>query len=188
MPDIEALTAIIAPEVEALGFGLVRVAWLARGGMEGNDPALQIMAERPDTRQLVIEDCAEISRALSEKFDAMEEASEDPFEEPYRLEVSSPGIDRPLTRLSDYTDWQGHEARIVLIEPVDRHKKLRGNLAGVEGETILLDDRKFGRKQFEYANVDNAKLLLTDRLIASSAPVNSDGVDDIEEEPGNLDA
>ncbi|MEE9433478.1 MAG: ribosome maturation protein RimP [Sphingorhabdus sp.] len=177
MPDLGALSAIIAPEVEALGFDLVRVAWLARGGMEGSDPALQVMAERPDTRQLNIDDCAAISRRLSEKFDEL-----DPVEEAYRLEVSSPGIDRPLTRLSDFADWQGHEARIVLIEMVDRHKKLRGDLAGVEGETILLDDRKFGRKQFEFANVDNAKLLLTDRLIASSAPVNRDGVDDIETE------
>ncbi len=182
MPDLDAITAIVAPEVEALGFNLVRVAWLAHGGMEGNDPALQIMAERADTRQLDIDDCAAISRRLSEKFDALETAGEDPFAEAYRLEVSSPGIDRPLTRLADYTDWKGHEARIVLHEPVDSHRKLRGNLAGTQGDNILIDDRKFGRKMFAFANVDNAKLVLTDRLIASSAPVSSDGVDEIEEE------
>ena len=103
MADIAALTALIEPEAEALGLRLVRVGMF--GGT--SDPTLQVMAERPETRQLTLDDCATLSRRLSEIFDEL-----DPIEEAYRLEVSSPGIDRPLTRLADYDDWAGHEARL----------------------------------------------------------------------------
>ena len=115
MTDITALTALIEAESEALGFDLVRVI------MFGSDDerTLQIMAERPDTRQLTIDDCAALSRRISEKLDALEEAGEDPVEGAYRLEVSSPGIDRPLTRQQDYADWAGHEAKITLDEKID---------------------------------------------------------------------
>ncbi len=171
MTDIEHLEELILPEVKALGFDLVRIAWLG----SGDDLALQIMAERPETGQLVIEDCAALSRRISEKFDEL-----DPIEEAYRLEVSSPGIDRPLTRLSDFADWVGHEARIVLGEPLKDRKKLRGTIASVVGEEIIFEDRKFGDFKFSYNIVDNAKLLLTDRLIAASAPLTSDGADVVE--------
>ena len=90
MADIAALTRLIEPEAEKLGFALVRVQMM--GGEDG--PVLQVMAERPDTRQLTIDDCAALSRALSEMLDTA-----DPIDDAYRLEVSSPGIDRPLTRL-----------------------------------------------------------------------------------------
>ncbi len=167
-----------------MGFDLVRVKWLVQGGDEGNDPALQIMAERPETGQLVIEDCAEISRVLSGRFDAMEQAGDDPFGAPYRLEVSSPGIDRPLTRLPDFEGWAGHEAKVELSKPASGmasgRKKLRGILAGVDGEEIVMEDRKAGEARFALADVDNAKLVLTDRLIAASAPISSDGVDAVE--------
>ena len=82
------------------------------------------MAERPDTRQLTLEDCARLSRRLSDLLDALEAEGRDPIEESYRLEVSSPGIDRPLTRLSDYDDWKGHEARIHPHEPYEGRKQL----------------------------------------------------------------
>lgn len=169
-----------------MGFELVRVKWLVQGGDEGNDPALQVMAERPETGQLVIEDCAEISRVLSDRFDALEEAGDDPFGAPYRLEVSSPGIDRPLTRLSDFEGWAGHEAKVELSNPAGGaaagRKKLRGILTGVDGEEIVMEDRKAGEARFALADVDNAKLVLTDRLIAASAPISSDGVDAVETE------
>ncbi len=171
MSDIEQLTALIEAEAKALGFDLVRVQWMG----VGDELSLQIMAERPDTRQLVIEDCAALSRRISEKFDAL-----DPIEEAYRLEVSSPGIDRPLTRLSDFVDWAGHDARIVLIDAMKDRKKLRGKIARVIGDSISFEDRKFGDFEFSYNNVDNAKLLLTDRLIAATAPLMSDGVDVVE--------
>src|SRR5690242_2876596 len=102
---------MIEAEVKSLGFDLVRVAMI--GGT--SDPTLQVMAERADTRQLDIADCEIISRRLSDWLD-----SNDPIEGSYRLEVSSPGIDRPLTRLKDYADWAGHEARLSL-------KELRGD-------------------------------------------------------------
>ncbi|MET0374739.1 MAG: ribosome maturation factor, partial [Rhizorhabdus sp.] len=110
MADIAALTKLIEPEAQALGLALVRVAFF--GGK--SDPTLQVMAERPDTRQLVIADCEALSRRISDKFDEL-----DPIEEAYRLEVSSPGIDRPLTRIKDYSDWAGFDARIKLAEPLD---------------------------------------------------------------------
>jgi ribosome maturation factor RimP len=171
LTDINTLIPLIAPEAEALGFALVRVIWL--NGEDGL--TLQIMAERPDTRQLVIEDCAALSRRISEKFDEL-----DPIEEPYRLEVSSPGIDRPLTRLTDFADWAGHEASIKLAELVDGRKTLRGNLIGVDDGAISIDDRKNGNVIFHLKDVESAKLTLTDRLIASTAPVKTDGVDAFE--------
>ena len=98
MTDTTAIANLIEPAVKALGLDLVRVAMI--GGK--SDPTLQVMAERPDTRQLSIDDCADLSRAISEIFDPLEEAGRDPIDGAYRLEVSSPGIDRPLTRLADY--------------------------------------------------------------------------------------
>ena len=83
------------------------------------DPTLQVMAERPDTRQLTIDDCAALSRGISDIFDPLEEAGNDPIDGAYRLEVSSPGIDRPLTRARDYADWAGHEVRVKFVAPVD---------------------------------------------------------------------
>ena len=90
-----------------------------------SDPTLQVMAERPDTRQLDLADCEAISRRLSDWLDA-----NDPIEGSFRLEVSSPGIDRPLTRLKDYADWAGHEARISLAEPRDGRKQFRARSRG----------------------------------------------------------
>jgi ribosome maturation factor RimP len=172
VPDLDALIAIIEPEAKTLGLALVRVKW-----MKGDEPTLQIMAERPETRQLVIEDCAELSRRISDKFDEL-----DPIEEAYRLEVSSPGIDRPLTRIGDFSDWVGHEARVVLQVAVDGRMQVRGDLVGADGDIITIDDRKHGRINFDFSNIATAKLLLTDRLIASTAPVKSDGADEIEQD------
>jgi ribosome maturation factor RimP len=172
LPDLDALIVIIEPEAKALGLELVRVKW-----MKGDEPTLQIMAERPETKQLVIEDCAELSRRISDRFDEL-----DPIEEAYRLEVSSPGIDRPLTRITDFSDWVGHEARVVLQEAVDGRMQVRGDLVGANGDIITIDDRKHGRIIFDFSNIATAKLLLTDRLIASTAPVKSDGADEIEQD------
>jgi ribosome maturation factor RimP len=169
MADIALLTKLIEPHVKALGLSLVRVKML--GGE--SDPTLQVMAERPDTRQLVIEDCAELSRALSEVLD-----SEDPIEAAYRLEVSSPGIDRPLTRLQDFADWAGHDARLRLSEEVDGRKHLNVVLDGVEGETILTTIIKSRAPlSVPFSKVESAKLLLTDRLIKATQPLSTDGAD-----------
>src|SRR3954464_3881386 len=98
--DIAEVTRLLEPAAEAEGLALVRVKMI--GGT--SDPTLQVMAERPDTRQLSLEDCARLSRRLSERLDELEASGNDPFDEAYRLEVSSPGIDRPLTRLQDFAD------------------------------------------------------------------------------------
>ena len=177
MTDIAALTRLIEPEAKALGFDLVRVTMI--GG--ASDPTLQVMAERPDTRQLDIADCEALSRRLSDKLDAEEEAGRDPIPGGYRLEVSSPGIDRPLTRLKDFVDWAGHEARVKLAEPADGARQVSGDIAGVEGDMVTISTPK-GDKQIDFSNIASAKLLLTDNLINATAPLSSEGAEEFETE------
>src|SRR4051794_12646201 len=174
MADIAELTRLIEPEAEAEGLTLVRVKMI--GG--NSDPTLQVMAERPDTRQLTLDDCARLSRRLSDLLDALEEQGADPIEDSYRLEVSSPGIDRPLTRLKDYDDWKGHEARIHPHEPVEGRKQLSGDLIGTDGDTVRIDVKGFGEVAIPFAAIRNAKLLMTDRLIRATAPLSVDGADE----------
>jgi len=175
-PDLirAKLNALIDPEAKALGFDLVRVKLFGGAG----DLTLQVMAERPDTRQLTIDDCAELSRRISDRLDELEEQGKDVIDEEYRLEVSSPGIDRPLTRLADFAGWAGHEARIVLAQPVEGRKQLTGILKGVEGDTITIDVRKQGDMTIDFADVGDAKLLLTDRLIAATRPLSIEGAEE----------
>jgi ribosome maturation factor RimP len=175
--DTGAITTLIEPAVKALGLGLVRVAMI--GGK--TDPTLQVMAERPDTRQLTIDDCADLSRAISEILDPLEAEGRDPIEGAYRLEVSSPGIDRPLTRRGDFADWAGHEARIKFAQPVDGARQVSGVLEGLEGDTILVSTSK-GRRAVDFANIASAKLLLTDKLIDATAPLSTEGADLIKTE------
>jgi ribosome maturation factor RimP len=170
--DLAAVTKLIEPEVKALGFDLVRVMMI--GGK--SDPTLQIMAERPDTRQLTIDDCSDISRKLSDLLD-----EKDPIEEAYRLEVSSPGIDRPLTRLSDYADWTGHEARIRFDQPMDGAKQVSGIIDGVSGDTVRIATTR-GLREVPFKSIASAKLILTDKLIAATAPLSTEGADLIKTE------
>lgn len=182
MADIARITQIVEPEVKALGFDLVRVKIMGAEAGDG-EIALQVMAERPETGQLVLDDCAALSRRISDRMDALEEAGEVLIDEAYRLEVSSPGIDRPLTRTKDYADWAGHEAKISLNAPIDGNRKaLRGNLAGIEGETVLIDDAKSGRVALPLGQIHSAKLVLTDRLIAATRPLEIEGAEDVLEE------
>ena len=177
LTDTAQLTRLLQPEVEALGYGLVRVAMI--GGK--SDPTLQVMAERPDTRQLDLSDCEIISRRLSELLDGMEAEGRDPIEGGYRLEVSSPGIDRPLTRLRDYDAWAGHEARLKLAEPLDGAKQLSGAIKGTDNGTVLIATPKGGR-QVPFESIASAKLLLTDALINATAPLSTEGADTIKTE------
>ena len=177
MTDTSAIARLIEPTVKELGFDLVRVAMI--GGT--SDPTLQVMAERPDTRQLTIDDCADISRRLSDLIDAEEAAGRDPIEGGYRLEVSSPGIDRPLTRRADFADWAGHEARIKYAEPVDGAKQVSGIIEGISGDTIRVATPK-GERQIDFTNIASAKLLLTDKLINATAPLSTEGADMIKTE------
>ncbi len=173
MVDIVALTALIEPEADALGLKVVRVGMF--GGT--SDPTLQVMAERPDTRQLTLDDCAALSRRLSEIFDEL-----DPIESAYRLEVSSPGIDRPLTRIADYDDWAGHEARLKLVEPIEGRKMFDARLEGVESDDTVVVIAKHGAMRIPFAGIASAKLVLTDKLIKATAPLSSDGADKILQE------
>jgi ribosome maturation factor RimP len=177
MADIAELTKLIEPEAKAEGLALVRVKMM--GGT--SDPTLQVMAERPDTRQLTIDDCADLSRAISEILDPLEETGKDPIDGAYRLEVSSPGIDRPLTRRNDFADWAGHEARIKFVDPVDASKQVSGIIEGIDGETIRIATPK-GERQVDFANIASAKLLLTDKLIQATAPLSTEGADTIKTE------
>ncbi|WP_205421080.1 ribosome maturation protein RimP [Sphingomonas mesophila] len=177
MVDTAALATLIAPAVEAEGLALVRVAMI--GGT--SDPTLQVMAERPDTRQLDLGDCERLSRRLSEMLDAEEAAGRDPIPGGYRLEVSSPGIDRPLTRAQDYADWAGHEARVKLADSPDGTKQLSGTIAGIADQVVTIETPK-GMRSVPFANIASAKLILTDKLIAATAPLSTDGADQIKTE------
>ena len=171
MADVSGLAKMIEPEVSNLGYDLVRVCMI--GG--SSDPTLQVMAERPDTRQLTIDDCERISRRLSDVLDMC-----DPIDGSYRLEVSSPGIDRPLTRLKDYKDWSGHEARITLQDPRDGRKQFSGTLEGVQRDHIHLIDKTGQEHTFHMEDIASAKLLLTDKLINATAPLSTEGAEHIE--------
>lgn len=182
MADIARIIEVVEPEVTALGFDLVRVKFVGAEAGDG-EKALQIMAENPETGQLVLDDCASISRRVSDRFDELEERGEVLIDEAYRLEVSSPGIDRPLTRPKDYAAWAGHEARISLVDPVDGNRKaLKGNVAGIDGDMVLFDDAKSGSLRLPLAQIHSAKLVLTDRLIAATRPLDTAGADEIFEE------
>ena len=169
---MDTIARLIEPHVNRLGYDLVRVAMI--GGT--SDPTLQVMAERPDTRQLDLGDCEVISRDLSEILDLA-----DPIEGAYRLEVSSPGIDRPLTRLKDYSDWAGNEARVTLIDKHEGRKQFSGNIDGVEGDSVLLTDRSGKVHALPFSTIASAKLVLTDKLIKATAPLKTEGADVIQE-------
>jgi len=149
---------IAEPVVESLGFRIVRVQVTGRDGL-----TVQIMAERPDGT-LTIEDCETISRNISPVLDV-----HDPVRGAYRLEISSPGIDRPLVRPSDFEAWRGYEARIEVKEPIDGRKRFRGRLEGVEnGEALIeIDLPEQGPTVIglSLSLIGDAKLIMTDDLI-----------------------
>lgn len=149
------LETLLAPAVEKAGYSLVRVRLTG-----GKHKTLQVMAERPDGT-MDVDDCATLSRALSDLLD-----QDDPVEGEYDLEVSSPGIDRPLTRVSDFARWSGHEAKLELAAAdAEGRKRFRGTLLGLEGTDVLLDAG--GQKlKFPFRAIADAKLVLTDKLIA----------------------
>ncbi|WP_225206499.1 ribosome maturation protein RimP [Novosphingobium huizhouense] len=183
MADIARIIEVVEPEAKALGFHLVRVRYFKGGEIGDEEHTLQIMAERPETGQLVIEDCAALSHRISDRIDALEEAGDVLIEEAYRLEVSSPGIDRPLTRPKDFAAWIGHEARIELSELIDNRKRYRGDLIGFDAVTQTISIEDDGTVfDVPFALVANAKLILTDKLIAASRPLDTSGADEILEE------
>lgn len=150
------LAGIVAPTIEGLGFELVRLRL-----MGGKRNTLQIMAERPEG-WIEVEDCARISRSVSAVLDV-----EDPIGGEYVLEVSSPGIDRPLTRLKDFERYDGYEVKIETSEAIDGRKRFKGVLAGVEDGEVLIEIPE-GTIGLSFDLLADAKLVLTDALIAES--------------------
>ncbi|NDV02693.1 ribosome maturation factor RimP [Pseudoroseicyclus tamaricis] len=149
----QRIASIVRPVIEDLGFELVRVRLQG-----GKNPVLQIMAQKPDG-SIEVDDCAQISLAVSAVLDV-----EDPILEAYALEVSSPGIDRPLTRLKDFDQWQGHDAKLETAELIDGRKRFRGILQGTEGSEVLIEIEE-GTIGLQFDWLTDAKLVLTDELI-----------------------
>ena len=157
------LLELLDPVAEAAGYAIVRLRLM--GGI--HQRRLQVMAERPSDGDMNVEDCARLSRALSEVLDAA-----DPIAGEYTLEVSSPGVDRPLTRLADFTTFQGHEARIELDRLAEGRKRFKGLLAGVEGDQVAIDlEGEAETALIPFAWISEAKLVLTDELMKRGAEV-----------------
>jgi ribosome maturation factor RimP len=151
---VRRIEDIVAPTIVGMGYELVRVA-ISRGG-----GTLQIMIEPADGGAMDVEACATISRALSAVLDV-----EDPLSSAYTLEVSSPGIDRPLTREKDYTRWTGHVARFETAQPIDGRRRFKGTLLGLEAGAVKLKLEDGTEAQLPLASVTRAKLELTDALL-----------------------
>ncbi|MGB2200100.1 MAG: ribosome maturation factor RimP [Pseudooceanicola atlanticus] len=174
------MAEIVSPVIEDMGFELVRLRMLG-----GNTKTLQIMAERPDGG-IEVDECAEISNAVSAVLDV-----EDPVTDPYTLEVSSPGIDRPLTRLKDFDTFEGYEAKLETSELIDGRKRFKGVLAGVEGDEVLINIEE-GTVGLHFDWLADAKLVLTDELIKemlkarkNAGQIDEGQFDDIETDTGS---
>jgi ribosome maturation factor RimP len=160
MSDVlgEKVAKIIGPSVNAMGYELVRATLSGERHL-----TLQIMVERADRAEMTVEDCASVSRAVSALLDV-----EDPIDDAYQLEVSSPGIDRPLVKLDDFERFSGFEAKIELRRLLDGRKRLRGTLGGIgEDESVVIDTKGDG-VTVPYSEIKAAKLVLTDDLIEAS--------------------
>jgi len=157
------LLELLDPVAEATGYEIVRLRLM--GGQEQR--RLQIMAERPSDGDMNVEDCARLSRAISEVMDAA-----DPISGEYVLEVSSPGVDRPLTRLKDFDTYEGYEARLELDRMAEGRKRFRGLLAGVEDDNVAIDlEGEEHTALIPFAWIIEAKLVLTDELMKRGADV-----------------
>lgn len=161
MNDLIAKTAmdkrvldIVSPLIQSMGFEVVRIRL-----MGGQTKTLQIMAERP-TGGIEVDECAQISTAVSAILDV-----EDPITDAYTLEVSSPGVDRPLTRLKDFETYEGYEAKVETTDLIDGRKRFRGILTGVEDNEVLINLDDIGTIGLQFDWLADAKLVLTDELI-----------------------
>ncbi len=177
------LAEIITPVIEDLGYELVRVRL-----MSGKSTTLQIMADKAGGG-IEVDDCAQISNAVSAVLDV-----EDPILDAYTLEVSSPGIDRPLTRLKDFDMFEGYEAKLETTDLIDGRRRFKGVLAGHEGDEVLINIEE-GTIGLKFDWLSDAKLVLTDDLIKemlrqrkAAGALNEDHFDEIEEEASAEDA
>ncbi len=157
MVDTNRIAQAIEPSLDAMGYRLVRVVITS-----GRRPTLQVMAERRDDEPMTVEDCTQISHSVSAILDVA-----DPIAGAYMLEISSPGIDRPLVRAEDYDRFSGFEARIELARPIEGRKRFRGRLLGTAADNVRLATET-GEVRLPLAEVARAKLVLTDDLIAAA--------------------
>lgn len=157
-PIIQRIDALIRPAVEGLGFDIVRI----RLHQQRGEQVLQVMAEPVgDSREMTVQDCALVSRHISAILDV-----EDPIAGAYNLEISSPGIDRPLMKASDFARYTGHEASIEMEWPVEGRKRFKGEILGVEGDEVRLKLDEKNEALLEISGMQQAKLALTDKLIS----------------------
>jgi ribosome maturation factor RimP len=156
---------LLDPVAEAAGLDIVRLRL-----MGGQTRRLQVMAERPADHDITVDECAKLSRAFSQVLDAA-----DPITGEYLLEVSSPGVDRPLTRVEDFETWQGYEARLELDRLVENRKRFRGVLAGVEDGNVAIDlEGEEETALVPFGWIIEAKLVLTDELLKQGAEQRAD--------------
>ena len=166
------IESLLGPSLEAMGFEIVRVR------LSGNrNPVLQIMAERQGYGGMGIDDCAAVSRAASAILDV-----EDPILGSFTLEVSSPGIDRPLTRLRDFERFAGHDARIETALTIDGRKRFTGRILGVTGEDVILATSE-GELAVAFTGIAKAKLILTNELVGASRARHGTDIETEETEP-----
>ncbi|HTI85911.1 MAG TPA: ribosome maturation factor RimP [Alphaproteobacteria bacterium] len=156
----DTVATLIEPTLQAMGYELVRVAIVGGAGR----PTLQVMAERADGAAMSVDDCADISESISAVLDV-----DDPIAGAYTLEVSSPGIDRPLVKKADYDRFAGFEARVETSEPVSGRKRFRGRLLGTTEDAVRLKLDSGEDIELPLARISKAKLVLTDELIAAGS-------------------
>lgn len=159
MIDAKGIEALIVPSLEAMGYRIVRTVFTG-----GRGATLQVMAERADDTAMSVDDCSLVSQTVSALLDVA-----DPIAESYQLEVSSPGIDRPLFRPEDYERFAGFEAKLELHQPLDGRRRFRGRLLGLDGDAVKVN---LGAEivRLPFAGIARAKLVLTNELIAATRP------------------
>jgi ribosome maturation factor RimP len=153
------IEALVEPTLTAMGYRIVRIIL---GGGHKHQVRLQVMVERHDGGGMDVDACARVSRAVEDLLD-----NADPIESAYNLEVSSPGIDRPLTRIEDFDTWAGFEARVEMTEPLAGRRRFKGTLLGVAEDAVRLQVEG-AVWDLPFADIDKAKLVLTDALIAAT--------------------
>ena len=159
MIDAKGIEALIVPSLEAMGYRIVRTVFTG-----GRGATLQVMAERADDTAMSVDDCSLVSQTVSALLDVA-----DPIAESYQLEVSSPGIDRPLFRPEDYERFAGFEAKLELHQPLDGRRRFRGRLLGLDGDAVKVN---LGAEivRLPFAGIARAKLVLTNELTAATRP------------------
>lgn len=159
MPQMHPLFSLLEPVVNQLGYELVRVLTIGQ-----KNPTLQIMIDRLDGQNITVDDCATASRAVSEVLD-----EKDPIPDQYSLELSSPGLDRPLTKIEHFNRFAGFEAKIETSIAVEGRKRFKGKLLAVDADNNIRLDMEGTEYALPFDDISKAKLIITDELLAAAA-------------------